>query len=257
MKIAVAYKWAPDPQDASVAPDGTLDWTRGRPGISDYDATAIEIGRLLSAELGAELIGLSVGGPDAGLPAARKAALSRGLDRLMLVADERSAGLDALASGQALAVLARQAGADLVLTGDASLDAGSRIVGPVLAGVLGWTPLASVSAVARSGLGWRVERRVSGGVQVIEGPGPLMLSVTPDAVQPPVPGMRDILAAAKKPVDEMPFEALGLGVPRWPEVGRGRPVLPVRERRIIDGSDADAAASAVVAFLAERGIEVA
>ncbi|MEP7036543.1 MAG: electron transfer flavoprotein beta subunit/FixA family protein, partial [Actinomycetota bacterium] len=30
MKIVVAYKWAPNPQDASVGADGVVDWSRAK-----------------------------------------------------------------------------------------------------------------------------------------------------------------------------------------------------------------------------------
>ena len=36
MRIVVAYKWACDPQEAAVGADGSVDWSRAKPGISDY-----------------------------------------------------------------------------------------------------------------------------------------------------------------------------------------------------------------------------
>ena len=43
MTIAVAYKVAANPQDARVEPDGRIDWSRGKLGISDYDPAAIQV----------------------------------------------------------------------------------------------------------------------------------------------------------------------------------------------------------------------
>ena len=42
MTIVVAYKWAANPQDASVGADGTVDWSRAKAGVSEYDPVAIE-----------------------------------------------------------------------------------------------------------------------------------------------------------------------------------------------------------------------
>ena len=48
MTIAVAYKWAADPQEAQVGEDGTVDWSRAKPGVAEYDAVAVEAARLLA-----------------------------------------------------------------------------------------------------------------------------------------------------------------------------------------------------------------
>ena len=32
MRIVVAYKWACDPEEATVRADGTVDWGRAKPG---------------------------------------------------------------------------------------------------------------------------------------------------------------------------------------------------------------------------------
>ena len=34
MRIVVAYKWTCDPEEATVRPDGTVDWSRAKPGLS-------------------------------------------------------------------------------------------------------------------------------------------------------------------------------------------------------------------------------
>ena len=32
MRIVVAYKWTRDPEEATVRADGTVDWSRAKPG---------------------------------------------------------------------------------------------------------------------------------------------------------------------------------------------------------------------------------
>jgi len=43
--IVVAYKWAPNPQDAAVGSDGSVDFTRAKSAISEYDPVAFELAR--------------------------------------------------------------------------------------------------------------------------------------------------------------------------------------------------------------------
>ena len=61
MRIVVAYKWTCDPEEATVRADGTVDWSRAKPGLSAYDPVAMELARLLAGASGAELVGLTAG----------------------------------------------------------------------------------------------------------------------------------------------------------------------------------------------------
>ena len=66
MRIVVAYKWTCDPEEATVRADGTVDWSRAKPGLSTYDPVAMELARQLAEAAGAELIGVTAGGKGVG-----------------------------------------------------------------------------------------------------------------------------------------------------------------------------------------------
>src|ERR1035438_4344287 len=123
MKIVVAYKWAPNPQDASVGVDGIVDWSRAKSGISEYDPVAIELARRLADATGGEVIGLTAGPTRVDASLARKAALSRGFDRAVIVADDALEGAGTTELAAVLAAAVRHIGeVDLVITGDRSVD---------------------------------------------------------------------------------------------------------------------------------------
>ena len=259
MRIVVAYKWTCDPQEATVRADGTVDWSRAKPGLSTYDPVAMELARQLAVEAGAELIGVTVGGKGVGAPIAAKAALGRGLDRVVIVEDEslREAGRSELAAVLAAAI--RHIGdVDLVITGDSSVDVAAKMVPTVLAGELGWPAVAEVTAVTGTGVqagALRVERAIPGGVQVLEISGPAVLAASADAAVPRVPGMKELLAAAKKPVELL--ELAALTVPQqnavMTVVGRARPERKARKGQLIDTADPAAAAAELVAALRAAG----
>ena len=162
MRIVVAYKWTRDPEEATVRPDGTVDWSRAKPGLSTYDPVAIELARQLAAAAGAELIGVTAGGKGVAAPIASKAALSRGLDRVVIVEDESLAEAGRAELAAVLAEVIRHIGdVDLVVTGDSSVDVAAKMVPTVLAGELGWPAVAEVTAV--SGTGSRPARCTSSG----------------------------------------------------------------------------------------------
>jgi electron transfer flavoprotein beta subunit len=257
MRIVVAYKWTCDPEEATVRADGTVDWSRAKPGISTYDPVAIELARRLAEEAGVELIGVTAGPKGVGAPIASKAALGRGLDRVVIIEDDslREAGRSELAAVLAEAIR-RIGDVDLVITGDSSVDVAAKMVPTVLAGELGWPAVVEVTAVTGQAGALRVERSIPGGVQVLEISGPAVLAASADAAIPHVPGMKELLAAGKKPVDQL--ELTGLDVPARSAVmtvtGRARPERKARKGQLIDASDPAAAAAELVTALRAAGV---
>jgi electron transfer flavoprotein beta subunit len=259
MKIVVAYKWTSDPEEAKVGADGVVDWSRARPGISTYDPVAIELARRLAAETGAELIGVTAGAKGVGTPLACKAALARGLDRVVVVEDDSLKGAGQAELAAVIAAAVRHIGdVDLVITGDSSVDVAAKMVPTVLAGELGWPAVAEVTEVTevtgQPGT-LRVGRAISGGAQVLEVSGPAVLATSADATAPRVPGMKDLLAAGKKPVERVDLATLD--VPARSAVmtvtGTSRPARKERMNRILDTSDPAAAAAELVKALREVG----
>jgi electron transfer flavoprotein beta subunit len=257
MKIVVAYKWAPNPQDASVGADGVVDWSRAKPGISEYDPVAIELARRLATATGGEVIGLTAGPKAVDASMARKAALSRGFDRAVIVADDslQEAGTTQLAAVLAAAV--RHIGeVDVVITGDSSVDVGAKMVPAVLAGQLGWPAVGEVRTVSGEAGKLRVERAITGGTQVLEITGPAVLAASTDAAVPRVPGMKDILAAGKKPVETLEVPALDLPASgaTVTVTATSRPDLKARKGQLIETADPEAAAAELVAALRADGV---
>jgi electron transfer flavoprotein beta subunit len=256
MRIVVAYKWTGDPEEATVRADGTVDWSRAKPGISAYDPVAMELARRLAEETGAELIGATVGGKGVGAPIASKAALGRGLDRVVIIEDESLADAGRSELAAVLAEAIRHIGdVDLVITGDSSVDVAAKMVPTVLAGELGWPAVAEVTAVTGQDGALRVERAIPGGVQVLEISGPAVLAASADAAVPRVPGMKELLAAAKKPVELLDLTALKAppGSSVMTVTGHARPQRKARKGQLINTADPAAAAAELVAALRAAG----
>lgn len=235
MTIAVAYKWAANPQDASVGADGTVDWSRAKPAVSEYDPVAAQVGRTLADQTGAEIVGVSVGTRAVSGSMAKKAAMSRGFDRGVVVADDAVAGWNLTAVARALADLVRTIGdVDLLLTGDASIDENARMTSALVAGYLGWPCLQEVQAVEKTDSGWTATQSVSGGTRAVTVNGPAVIAVTADAAKTKVPGMKDILAAGKKKVAVAKAGTPPVSVEL---VERTRPETRSRKNKIVADAD--------------------
>ncbi|MFC5280615.1 electron transfer flavoprotein subunit beta/FixA family protein [Arcanobacterium canis] len=221
MSVVVAYKFASNPQDASVDANGVIDFSRAKPSVSEYDPVAMTVGRTLAGSLGTEVVGVCVGTSAAGAKSARSNALAKGLDRAVIVADDATRSWNATHIARALASLAVANDAHIVLTGDASVDESAKMMSALIAGVLGWPAFQDIIGIdARDG-GFTLTQNMEGGSRTIDVDGPVVISVDPNAAEPAAPSMKEILAAAKKPaevldhidVEPVAFDVIGTSKP--------------------------------------------
>ena len=249
MSIIVAYKYAANPQDTTVDASGV--WSRAKAAISEYDPVAVQVGRTLADSLGTDVVGISVGGKAVASSMAKKGALSRGMDRALVVADDATAEWNATTVASALAgLVGKIEGANIVLTGDSSIDESAKMVSTLIAGFLGWPCFQEVVAVEAAGNGWALTQSTAGGTRTITVDGPVVAAVATDAAAVKVPGMKDILAAGKKPLDEVAVAEVSPVEVSLEVTGRAKPVAKARRNETFTGDDA---AAQLVAALRNAG----
>ena len=201
MNIVAAFKVVPDDQDIQVSADRTLDCSKAKGIVSAYDLNALEA----AAQLGAasedsRVVAVTAGPSSINDSKLKKNVLARGVDELFMAADDAYANMDAHAAAAALASLVEQVGAyDLILCGDGSADNYAQQTDVQLAAKLGLPVVTGATKIeAREGA-VVVERTLEDVVETVEVPLPAVVSVAPDIAVPRIPGMKDILAAGKKP----------------------------------------------------------
>ena len=202
MNIVAAFKVVPDDQDIQVSADGTLDYSKAKNTVSAYDLNAIEAAaQLAAANEGSNVVAVTVGGADIDDSKLKKNVLARGVDELYMTADDACKGLDARATAVALAELVFKVGDfDVVLCGDGSADNYAQQVDVQLAAKLGLPVVTAATKITAKDGALEVERTLEDVVEVVEVPLPAVVSVAPDIALPRIPGMKDILAAGKKPM---------------------------------------------------------
>ena len=252
MTVIVAYKYAANPQDASVRMDGTVDWSRAKASVSEYDPVAIQIGRNFADASGEELVGVSVGNSQIATSLAKKNAMSKGFDRGVIIADDDVATWNSTRVASALAQIVKKIeGARIVITGDSSIDDGARMMSALVAGYLNWPCFQEVVSIDKTDDGVRIVQQVAGGTRTIKISGNAVLSVTSDAVEPKVPSMKEILAAGKKKVEEVSTSELMLADAAISVTSRSLPPAVQRSKKIFTGEEA---AASMVAALRADGI---
>ncbi len=212
MNIVVAAKVVPDDQDIQVTADGALDMSKAHQTISAYDLNALEAAAQLAQAAGdSKVTVISVGPAAVDDSKLKKNILARGADELVMVADDSCADLDAHATAAELAALVEGLDAwDVIICGDGSADNYAQQVDIQLASKLG-VPVTSAAVEIEPGASSLVvTRKLEDVVEKVELPLPCVVSVLPDIALPRIPGMKDILAAGKKPanVAGAPVEAV-------------------------------------------------
>jgi electron transfer flavoprotein beta subunit len=237
MRIVACIKAAPDDADITVGPDRSLDFSRAQWKVGSYDLNAIEAARRLADAVGGEVIGLTVGGDELANTKLRKDALSRGLDSLVIVPGSPDA--DSFQTASALAAALGELGYDLVVLGAGSSDRYAQQVGNQLGALLGVPTLNYVNGITADGERLRVERLLEDAEQVVEVSLPAVVSVTSGINVPRIAGMKDILAAGKKPVTET---SAAMPAASTRVVSLLAPEQVDRRRTVVEGDPAETAA---------------
>ena len=249
MKIVVAFKVVPDDQDIQVSADGSLDFSKAHQVVSTYDLNAMEAAAQLAGSAGGSTVAMTVGPAAIDDGKLKKNVLARGIDELVMTADDACANMDAHATAQALAALTAKIGEfDVIISGDGSADAYTQQVDVQLAATLNLPFVNGVTSIAAQGDVLVVERTLEDVIETVEVPLPAIVSVTPDVALPRIPGMKDILAAGKKPMDVAAAENTYSSVVKV--VGCKAPEQASRKLEIYEASDADAIEQFVAALKA-------
>ena len=239
MKTVIACKWARDPEALRVMPDGTVDVKGAKLVASDDDAAACAAARAVG---GTDLVALTFGQGDLAWAAARGAAST-------VVVTDAEPSADSAATAAVLAAGVRHIGdVQAVVVADTPWD---RTVGVSLGAQLGWTTIGDVLTAEEADGRIRATRKNGSGTQVVDVATPAVIAVVARRAEERPPGMKDVLAARKKPVQKVTLADLGVGTDPT-VVSQGTHFPDTTPARVFDGSDpAKAAADLVVALRAE------
>ena len=183
MKIVVCIKQVPDTKGGvKFNPDGTLDRGAMLAIMNPDDKAGLEAALKLKDEFGAEVTVLTMGLPKAA--DALREALAMGADKAILVTDRVLGGADTWATSTTIAGALRNLDYDLIITGRQAIDGDTAQVGPQVAEKLGLTQITyaeEILNVEKTTGRVVVKRHIDGGVETVEGPLPIVITVNGSA----------------------------------------------------------------------------
>jgi len=256
-KILVCYKWVLDEQDIKIAADThKLDTGRAKYVISEYDKNAIEEATLMLENQGANVDVVTFG--TAAVKQSLKDVLSRGPERAFYIADDIAQTADAYVTANVLAAFARKNDPyDLIICGEGSSDEYNQQVAPRIGALLGVPALTYASKITLDGNSVSVTRKLDDCVETVAATFPAVISVLPEVNKARIPSLKQVLAAAKKPSEEVKVADLGLSAdataPKVRKVDVKGYVMS-RKNNVYKDSDQQANVKKLIADLASEGL---
>lgn len=185
LKIVVLAKQVPDTRNVgkdAMTPEGTVNRAALPAIFNPEDLNALEQAlRLKDQYPGSTVTLLTMGLPKAA--DVLRDGLFRGADAGVLLTDRALGGADTLATSYALSQAIKKIGMpDLIIGGRQAIDGDTAQVGPQVAQKLGLDQVTYVESIDSLENGKvTVTRRIDGGVEKVEAPLPLLLTVTGSA----------------------------------------------------------------------------
>ncbi|WP_419993251.1 electron transfer flavoprotein subunit beta/FixA family protein [Streptomyces boninensis] len=211
LRIVVCVKYVPDATgDRHFAEDLTVDREDVDGLLSELDEYAVEQALQIKEanDDDAEVTVVTVGPEDA-RDALRKA-LSMGADKAVHVEDDDLHGTDVFGTSAVLQKAVEHVGYDLVVCGMASTDGTMGVLPAILAERLGVPQVTQLSEVSVADGKVTGRRDGDAATEQLEASLPALISVTDQSGEARYPSFKGIMAAKKKPVEELDLDDLGL-----------------------------------------------
>ena len=213
LKIVVLAKQVPDTRNVgpdAMTPEGTINRSALPAVFNPEDLNALEQALRLKDQNPGSTVTIVTMGPPRAAEIIREG-LYRGADNGYLLSDRAFAGADTLATSYALARTIEKIGVpDLVIGGRQAIDGDTAQVGPQVAQKLNMPQVTYVEDVLSCADGKIVvKRHIDGGVETVEAPLPVVLTVNGSAA-PCRPRNAKLVMKYKRAMAPMEMPAEGL-----------------------------------------------
>ena len=240
LKIVVLAKQVPDTRNVgkdAMTPEGTVNRAALPAIFNPEDLNALEQALRLKDQNPGSTVSVLTMGPPRATEIIREG-LYRGADNGYLLTDRAFGGADTLATSYALSMAIRKIGdVDIVIGGRQAIDGDTAQVGPQVAQKLGLDQVTYVEEILKCGDGKvTVKRHIDGGVETVEAPLPIVLTVNGSAA-PCRPRNAKLVMKYKRAIAPMEMPAEGLP---YAEEYQKKPYLTVTQWGTAD-VDADLA----------------
>ncbi len=246
LRIIVLAKQVPDTRNVgkdAMKEDGTVNRAALPAIFNPEDLNALEQALRLKDAYPGSTVTLLTMGPGRAAEIIREG-LYRGADGGFLLTDRAFAGADTLATSYALATAIKKINEyDIIIGGRQAIDGDTAQVGPQVAEKLGLTQITYAEEILNVDEAARritVKRHIDGGVETVEGPLPIVITVNGSAApcRPRnaklVQKYKRALGAQEKAAQPTACHPNGPEAIQYPELYKTRPYLNIPEWSVAD-----------------------
>lgn len=237
LRIIVLAKQVPDTRNVgkdAMKEDGTINRAALPAIFNPEDLNALEQALRLKDAYPGTTVTLLTMGPGRAAEVIREG-LYRGADGGYLLTDRAFAGADTLATSYALATAIKKiADYDIILGGRQAIDGDTAQVGPQVAEKLGLTQITYAEEILNVDEETRritVKRHIDGGVETVEGPMPIVITVNGSAA-PCRPRNAKLVMKYKRALGAQ--EKAAVSALNYAELYEKRPYLNIQEWSVAD-----------------------
>lgn len=237
LRIIVLAKQVPDTRNVgkdAMKEDGTINRAALPAIFNPEDLNALEQALRLKDAYPGTTVTLLTMGPGRAAEVIREG-LFRGADGGYLLTDRAFAGADTLATSYALATAIKKiADYDIILGGRQAIDGDTAQVGPQVAEKLGLTQITYAEEILNVDEETRritVKRHIDGGVETVEGPMPIVITVNGSAA-PCRPRNAKLVMKYKRALGAQ--EKAAVSALDYAELYEKRPYLNIQEWSVAD-----------------------
>jgi len=240
MHFVCCIKQVPDTSEVKIDPETNTLVRAGVESIANpYDIVAVEEAVRFREKYGGKVTVICMGPPQADV--VLREAVSLGADEAVLLSDRAFAGSDTLATSftlsKAIQTLGRELPVDLILCGKQAIDGDTAQTGPGIAtrlGITQFTSVVEVDWIDPEKMRIQVRRLVEGGIEVINGSLPALLTVELELATPRRAPLPQLIHSLRIPVKVWDGKAIGaptqqLGIKGSPTWVRGIASPPPRK----------------------------
>lgn len=245
LKIIVLAKQVPDTRNVgkdAMKEDGTINRAALPAIFNPEDLNALEQALRLKDAYPGTTVTLLTMGPGRAAEIIREG-LYRGADGGYLLTDRAFAGADTLATSYALATAIKKIGDyDIIIGGRQAIDGDTAQVGPQVAEKLGLTQVTyaeEILNVDEKNRSITVKRHIDGGVETVEGPLPIVITVNGSAAPCRPRNAKLVMKykralGAQEKVSAPACHPEGVSALPYPELYEKRPYLNIPEWSVAD-----------------------
>jgi len=208
MKIVACIKRVPTTEaQVKVTSDGkSLDASGFQYMTSFYDEIAVEEAIKTKEALGGEVTVLTIGPSEASKEV--RECIAKGADGGVILTDAEWSGRDGWSTAKVLAAKLGELGAEVAFFGKVATDRDNANVGPMVATLLDWACVTDVIELEITAEGGTAKRETENGLETLSFTLPAILTCEKGLNEPRYAGLKGIMAAKKKPLDETGFDGV-------------------------------------------------